>query len=469
MKSMEDFSEWYLWVVREGEFVDQRSPIKGFDVLLPWAYSIWEKIQNLFDSMLKEHGVSNFYFPLVIPRSLLEKEAEHFQGFVPEVAWVTHEGDKPLNEWLALRPTSETIMYYMFRLWIHSYRDLPFRVNQWCNIVRWETKATKPLIRTREVLWHECHTAHATRECAMREVKRSMDLYTKLFRQYLCLPFIILRRTELDKFPGADITYAFESVTKEGKILQIATTHLLGQNFSKVFGIKYKDAQGKDRLVWQTSWGFTTRLIGAMIMVHGDEYGAVLPPKVAPLQVVIVPIPMKGGPDVLEKAREVEKRLKELGLRVKVDDGPETPGFKFNKWELKGVPLRLEIGPRDLEKGCVTAARRDTHERIEIKENELHRVKEILEQIQKDLLRRAEEFFKDHITYATSLSEAKRILEEKGGFVKIDWCGSERCELKVKEEGVGEIRGYVEDEKPKGNCAVCGAKAKHVAYVGRAY
>ena len=469
-KSMINFSEWYSWVVREGGFKDQRTPTKGVDVFLPWGYAVWENIQRTFDAWLKENGIQNYYFPLFIPKSLLMKESEHFEGFAPEVAWVTLGGSKELADPLAVRPTSEVIMYYMFKYWIRGYRDLPLKVNQWCNIVRWETKATKPFIRDREILWHECHTAHRTKEDAMNQVFDALELYRELMEQYCALPVFILRRSELDKFSGAEKTYALETILKDGKLLQIGTAHLLDQGFAHAYDIKFRDENGESKYVWQTSWGFSTRLIGAIIMTHGDEHGAIIPPRVAPIQLIIVPINKKGI-DVSSYALEILDTMKSAGIRVYIDLGDETPGFKFNKWDLKGVPLRAEIGPIEMDTRTITIVRRDTKQKYTISLSEIGKIFEIMDQMQSDMLSSAKERNKDKIHRAKTLDEINKHLEEHGGFVKVDWCESEECELHIKQHTLGEIRGYddLEPEDPQDKCIVCGKPAKKVAYVGDAY
>ena len=473
-RKSENFSQWYLDVVRKGGFVDQRTPVKGCDVFMPWGYGIWEQIQAIADPMFKERGVRNAYFPLFIPKSLLEKEAKHFEGFVPEVAWVTRGGDEELDEWLAIRPTSETIMYYTFSKWISSYRDLPLRINQWVNIVRWETKATRPFLRTREFLWQEGHTVHATWEDAKKEVDEMIEVYKKIFRDYLALSFLILKRTENDKFAGADFTIAFDTFVPEaGRILQVGTVHHLGQNFSKPFEITFKDKDQTVKYAYQTSWGFSTRLIGAIIALHGDDKGAIIPPAVAPIQVVVIPIPFKGKEGVvMEAARRIKEDLEELGIRVELDDREQyTPGWKFNEWELKGVPLRIEVGPRDVEKGGFTVVRRDTGEKSF--EMDINVVPEILQDIQDNLRERAEEKLEESIVTVEDLEGVKRVVEE-GKIARTYWCGRDECEFGVKEETGAEIRGtrydVDESEEAKGKkCFFCGREAKFVVYIAKSW
>ena len=357
-----DFSEWYTEVVLKSGLADY-APIKGCMIFREHSYAMWEKIQEVFNKKIRESGHRNVYFPLFIPESFLKKEAEHFEGFVPEVAWVTEGGSSPLEERLAIRPTSETIIYATFAKWIRSWRDLPIKINQWCNIVRWETKATKPFLRTREFLWQEGHTAHATKEDADKEVMDILNHYRDIMENWLAIPVLVGVKTESEKFAGALYTTTLEAIMPDGKALQMGTSHNLGQNFAKVFEIKFIGEDEKEHHVWQTSWGISTRLIGAVVMVHGDDKGLVLPPKVAPVQVVIVPIPYKDADStaIESKAKEIADKLKEKNLAVVLDDREEyTPGWKFNQWELKGVPVRIEIGPRDLKQQQVTVARRDT-------------------------------------------------------------------------------------------------------------
>ncbi len=473
VKKSEDFSEWYTQVVLKSGLADY-APVKGCMIIRPYGYSIWEKIREIFDGMIKETGVRNAYFPLFIPERLLKKEAEHFEGFTPEVAWVTMGGKRKLEEKLAVRPTSETIMYETFSKWIRSWRDLPFRVNQWCNIVRWETKATKLFLRTREFLWQEGHTCHATKEEADEEVRLRLEQYEKLVEEYLAIPVIAGKKSEGEKFAGALYTTTLEAMMPDGRALQMATSHHLGQNFSKAFGIKFLDKDGKGKHVWQTSWGLSTRTIGALVMVHGDDKGLVLPPRVAPYQVVIVPIYYEKGEKkvVLKKAKEISKRLRKEDIRSVLDDREEyTPGWKFNEWELKGVPLRIEIGPKDVKNEQVVLARRDNSEKKVIKEKELIRVvKRTLEDIQKNLFKKAKKCLEEHITLVNDFEEFKEVLEKKRGFLKAPWCGELKCEEKIKEETGATVRVIPFEEKVKSSkCFFCGKKAKCVAYFAKAY
>ncbi|RLI21590.1 proline--tRNA ligase [Candidatus Bathyarchaeota archaeon] len=473
VKKSENFSEWYTQAILKSGFADY-APVKGCIVFRENSYAIWEKIQRIFDEKIKERGHRNVYFPMFIPESLLRKEAEHFEGFVPECAWVTMGGDKKLNERLAIRPTSETIIYQMYAKWIRSWRDLPIKLNQWCNVVRWETKATKPFLRTREFLWQEGHTAHATKEEADQEVMEILNIYRDLMENYLAIPVLVGKKSENEKFPGALYTATLEAIMPDGKALQMGTSHNLGQNFSKVFDIKFIGQDEKEHYVWQTSWGISTRLLGAIVMVHGDDRGVVIPPRIAPIQTVIVPIFYKEveREKILGKAKEIYDKLCSGGISAVLDDRTEyTPGWKFHDWELKGVPLRVEIGPKDVEKGQVTFARRDTFERIAVKEEDaIEAAKKLLEDIQSNLYNRAKRFLEEHITTVKNYEEFKRVLREKGGFIRACWCLSSECEEKIKEETGATIRIIpFEKEEPFSNCIYCGKEAKEVVYFARAY
>jgi prolyl-tRNA synthetase len=473
VKKNEDFSQWYTEVVLKAGMAEY-APIKGCMILREHSYAIWEKIQEVFNRKIKATGHNNVYFPMFIPESFLKKEGEHFEGFVPEVAWVTEGGSTPLEEKLAIRPTSETIMYATFAKWIRSWRDLPIKINQWCNIVRWETKATKPFLRTREFLWQEGHTVHATAEEAEKEVFYALGEYKDLVETYLAIPVLIGKKTDSEKFAGALYTTTMEAMMPDGKALQMGTSHNLGQNFAKVFDITFIGEDEQKHDVWQTSWGITTRLIGAVIMVHGDDKGLVLPPKVAPVQVVIVPIPYKGAEPaaIAAKAKELYTALKEKGILVVLDDREEyTPGWKFNQWELKGVPIRIEIGPRDLKQQQVMMARRDTGQKLAVKEQEmLTTVENLLVEIQHNLYAKARVNLENMITPVQTYDEFKEKLKTKGGFIKAAWCGSPTCEEKVKDETGATIRlRPFEREKPKTGCIVCGEKAEEIVYFARSY
>jgi len=473
VKKNQDFSEWYTQVVLKSGLADY-APVKGCMIFREHSYAIWEKIQEIFNKKIKETGHRNVYFPLLIPESFLKKEAEHFQGFVPEVAWVTMGGDSPLEEKLAIRPTSETIMYATYAKWIRSWRDLPIKLNQWCSVVRWETKATKLFLRTREFLWQEGHTAHATEEEADREVMEILNAYKDVIENYLAIPVLAGKKTEKEKFAGALYTTALEAMMPDGKALQMGTSHQLGQRFSKVFDIKFLDQDEKERYVWQTSWGFSTRMIGALVMVHGDDKGLALPPKVAPVQVVIVPIPYKGAETeaIMTKAKEIYEKLKKKETAVVLDDRQEyTPGWKFNQWELKGVPIRIEIGPRDLKQKQVTMARRDTFQKITVKEDEVaDTLTKLLEEIQTNLFNKAKKLLEESTTTVKSYDEFKKVLEEKGGFLRACWCGNSACEEKIKDETGATIRTVpFEKEQPFSKCMYCGKHAIEVVYFARSY
>jgi len=473
VKKSENFSEWYTQTVLKSGLADY-APIKGCMILREHSYAIWEKIQEIFNKQIKEKGHKNVYFPMFIPESFLKKEAEHFEGFVPEVAWITVGGNSKLEERLAVRPTSETIMYATYAKWIRSWRDLPLKLNQWCNIVRWETRATKLFLRTREFLWQEGHTAHATKEEAETEVMEILNIYKDLVENYLAIPVLVGKKTENEKFAGALYTTAVEALMPDGKVLQMGTSHNLGQNFAKVFSIKFIGEDEKEHYVWQTSWGVSTRMIGALVMVHGDDKGLVLPPKITPVQTVIIPIFYKNIAQklILEKAREILNKLVENGVAAVLDDRPAyTPGWKFNEWELKGVPIRIEIGPRDIKQKQLTLARRDTFERLAVKEEEIGDVvNKLLEEIQNNLFNRAKKFLEDNITTVKTYDEFKEALKKKGGFIRACWCSSSTCEEKIKEATGATIRIVpFEKETPFSTCICCGKEAKDVVYFGRAY
>ncbi len=473
VKKNEDFSEWYTEVILKSGLADY-APIKGCMIIREDAIAMWEKIQEVLNKKIKATGHRNVYFPMFIPEGFLKKEAEHFAGFTPEVAWVTQGGDSPLEEKLAVRPTSETIMYATFSKWIRSWRDLPLKINQWCNIVRWETKATKLFLRTREFLWQEGHTAHGSKEEAEKEVAYALGEYRDVVESYLAIPVIVGVKSESEKFAGADYTTALEAMMPDGKALQMGTSHNLGQHFAKVFDIKYIGEDKQDHYVWQTSWGMTTRTIGALVMIHGDDKGLVLPPKIAPIQVVIVPIPYKGAdPEAITgKAKEISEKLIKKGLSVILDDrGEYTPGWKFNQWELKGVPVRIEIGPRDLKQQQVTLARRDTGQKSFIKETEVESaVDKMLEEIQHNLYAKARINMEQQTATAKTYDELKKFICGKGGFVKAAWCGDADCEAKIKEETGATIRVIpFEKEEPTTGCVYCGKKAENTVYFARSY
>lgn len=472
-KKSENFSEWYTEVVLKSGMAEY-SPIKGCMIFREQSYAIWEKIQEVFNRKIRMTGHRNVYFPMFIPESLLKKEAEHFEGFVPEVAWVTEGGSSKLEEKLAIRPTSETIIYATFAKWIRSWRDLPIKINQWCNIVRWETKATKPFLRTREFLWQEGHTAHSTKQEAEREVIDILNEYRDIMESYLAIPVLVGVKTESEKFAGALETTTLEAMMPDGRALQMGTSHNLGNNFAKVFGIKFIGEDEKEHEVWQTSWGISTRLIGALVMVHGDDKGLVVPPKVASVQVVIIPISYKNVDSnaILRKAEEILKELKANSISAVCDDRTEyTPGWKFNDWELKGVPLRIEIGPRDLKNKQLTVARRDTYQKVIIEEKEaVKETKTLLEEIQNNLYSKARKTLEEKTTLVKDYREFKKTLKEKGGFLRTSWCGSSECEENIKEETGATIRlRPFTKEEARSNCVCCGRKAVEMVYFARSY
>src|ERR1700675_4535799 len=421
----QDFSRWYLDVVRRAELADY-TPVKGCMVIRPYGYAIWELIQQAFDRRFKATGHVNAYFPLFIPESLLNKEAEHVEGFAPQVAYVTHGGGEELEERLVVRPTSEAIIGTMYAKWIQSWRDLPMLLNQWANVVRWE-KVTRPFLRTTEFLWQEGHTAHETEAEAEEETLKILDLYSDVCESMLAMPVVKGRKSESEKFAGALRTYSIEALMGDGRALQAGTLHNLGQNFAKAFDITFQSRDKSVQHVWGTSWGVTTRLVGAVIMVHGDDSGLVLPPNVAPYQVVIVPIPRGNWQEtVLPKAREIQQHLVAGGIRVMLDDrDAHTPGWKFSEWELRGVPLRLEIGPKDIEKSQVLVARRDTREKLGVPMDGLvDHVRQLLDAVQKNLLERALAFRDEHTQRVATYEEFKAAMEGRPGFVIAPWCGS---------------------------------------------
>lgn len=460
-----DFPQWYTDVVLKTKLVDY-GPVKGTMVIRPYGYAIWENIQNEMNARFKTRGVQNAYFPLLIPMSFFTKEAEHVEGFAPEVAVVTHAGGEELSEPLAIRPTSETIIGTMCAKWVQSYRDLPLKINQWCNVMRWE-KTTRPFLRTSEFLWQEGHTVHASEEDAQEETLAMLDIYKEFAENCLAIPVITGRKTEKERFAGAVATYTMEAMMRDGKSLQAGTSHYLGQNFAKAFDIKYLGNEGVLQTAYTTSWGVSTRLIGAVIMTHGDERGLVLPPVVAPIQVVIVPIASRKA-GVIEACEALKANLAGAGIRVTLDNSDNSPGWKFNEWEMKGVPLRIELGPRDIEAGKMLCARRDTLEKTEESlENAVDTVKELLKTIQKDMLESARARRESRIVYADDMAGILSGVDA-GNFVKAGWCGCRDCEDKIKEETGATARVYAEGESAE-KCAVCGKDAKHVIIYARAY
>lgn len=430
---------------------------------------IWDRIKDYMNAEMEKMGVKNSYFPLLIPESLLKKESEHFAGFTPEVAWVTEAGDQKLEERLAVRPTSETIMYTMYAKWIHGTSDLPLKLNQWNSVVRWETSSTRPFLRTKEFLWQEAHTAHATREEALIEAKRALDLYERTLKELLAIPVIKGVKSEKEKFKGALFTFTLEAMMPDGKAIQMATSHMLGQNFSIPFEIEYVDEKGNKNYVWQTSWGISWRVIGAMVMMHGDDKGLIIPPKVAPTQVVIVPVVYKGKVDPTSEAKRMAEEIAKAGIRVVVDDRQDkTPGYKYNEWEMKGVPLRVEVGPRDLENGTAVLARRDTGEKKQVKRADLvGEVNATLKDVQEQLYERAKKKLERMTLPVADMAALKDVVTNRKGFAVANWCGARECEDKVYEETGATIRCI--EETQGGNCIVCGRPAKYRAYISRAY
>ncbi len=467
--SMEvDFAQWYTDVVKKADLIDYTS-VKGCMVFKPAGYAIWELIQKQMDERFKACGVENVYLPMFIPESLLEKEKDHVEGFAPEVAWVTHGGLAPLQERMCVRPTSETLFCDFYKNEVHSYRDLPKVYNQWCSVVRWE-KETRPFLRSREFLWQEGHTIHASFEEAEERTVQMLNLYANFCEQVLAIPVVKGRKTDKEKFAGAEATYTIEALMHDGKALQSGTSHNFGDGFAKAFDIQFTDKDNTLKYPFQTSWGTTTRLIGAIIMVHGDDNGLVLPPKVAPVQVVIVPIRQQQE-GVLEAAEGIRDELVRLGIRVKIDDTDKSPGWKFAEAEMRGIPVRIEIGPKDIEAGKAVIARRDTSEKTECSIDDIGQyVADLMETIQKDMLEKARQR-RDSQTYvATNREEFEKIFAEKSGFVKAMWCGDVACENEIKEKlSVTSRCMPFEQETVSDVCVCCGKPAKKLVYWGRAY
>lgn len=462
-----DFPQWYTDVVKQAEMVDY-GPVRGTMVMRPYGYAIWENIKQYLDTKFKQTGHENAYFPLFIPESFLQKEAEHVEGFAPEVAWVTHAGNEKLAERICVRPTSETVICAMYSKWIQSWRDLPVLINQWANVVRWE-KTTRPFLRTTEFLWQEGHTVHASSEEAQEETLKILQLYVDFAQDILAIPVVAGRKTEKEKFAGAEATYTFEALMQDGKSLQAGTSHYLGQHFAKAFDITFQNKEGKQEYGYQTSWGVTTRLIGALVMVHGDQRGLILPPKVAPTQVVVLPIAAhKEG--VLEVCEDVAQQLEQAGIRVKLDDRTTvSPGWKFNEWELKGVPIRLEIGPRDIANGQSIAMRRDTLDKSPVQlEGIADSMQALLEDIQGNMLERARVARDAKIKDAFSMEELGAAV--KDGFARAMWCEDPECEAAIKEQFSATARCMpFEQEEIANKCVVCGKPAKKLVYWATAY
>ena len=478
-----DYSQWYIDIVINAKLADY-APVKGCMVIRPRGYALWERIQQGLDGMFKETGHVNAYFPLLIPESFIKKEAEHVEGFSPELAVVTHAGGEKLEEPLVIRPTSETIIWSMYKKWIQSYRDLPLLINQWCNVLRWE-KRTRLFLRTTEFLWQEGHTAHATAQEAEEETLRMLDVYKRFAEDYMAVPVLAGVKSESEKFAGAVRTYCIEALMQDRKALQAGTSHNLGQNFAKAFDVTF---QTKDKTldhVWATSWGASTRLIGALIMAHSDDKGLVLPPRLAPTEVVIVPIFKNETKEAVTAFARTLRDSLVPGLRVRLDDDDQnTPGWKFSEYELQGVPVRVELGPRDMEKGQVVAVRRDTGEKTFLPVAEAPaRLRAMLDDMQKALFQKALKFRTDHTFRAGSYAELAKLLDDPGGFVEAGWCGDAACEAKVKEEtkatirvlpiqgkGAGAPGAFVAAPEGQGSsCIICGKNARHIAVFGRAY
>jgi prolyl-tRNA synthetase len=466
-----DFSEWYTQVVLKAKLADY-APVKGLIVLRPEGYSIWESLRNTFDEKFSKNGIRNGFLPILIPESLLGKEQKHFAGFNPEVFWVTHSGENELGDRLALRPTSETLAYTMYSKWIQSWRDLPLKINFWNTALRAEIKATKPFIRTSEFLWQEGHTVHAVQEEAEKEVMKILEIYKNTVEDELAIPVVTGKKSEKEKFVGAVYTTTMEAIMPDGKALQMGTSHFLGQNFSVPFEVKFTDKDNVEQFAWQTSWGVSWRLIGAMIMVHGDDKGLVLPPKVAPIQVVIVPIYKSDEAKeiVFPKLNEIREQLESKKIRVHVDDRNElTPGYKFNDWELKGIPLRIEIGPKDIEKQQVILAKRYNREKISVGFNEIEKIVTILDEIQKDMLKIARVKASENTVNISNYTEFKSKIG-KGGFFNAYWCGKIECEEKIKEETGADIRVIpFGSENTDGKCIYCQEQSIATPIFARGY
>ncbi len=465
-----DFSRWYVEVIKKAELADY-APMKGMMVIRPYGFAIWENIQSLLDKRIKESGHRNAYFPLFIPETFLQKETEHLEGFSPEVAWVTQGGAEELEERLAVRPTSEAIIGNMYSKWIKSWRDLPVLINQWANIVRWE-KVTRPFLRTTEFLWQEGHTAHESFEEAEKETLMILDMYREFVENELAVPVVSGRKSERERFAGALETYAIEALMSDGKALQMGTSHNLGQHFSKVFNIRFEDRDQKLQYVWQTSWGVSTRLVGAVIMAHGDDSGLRFPPRVAPTQIVIIPISLGDWKtDVLPTAEKLEIQLKKEGWRVELDAREEfTPGWKFSEYEMRGVPLRIEIGPRDIQKNQAVIVRRDTMTKESLSlDSMMNEIPEVLDGVQNTLLEQALQFQQDNTHEADEYEEFKSILESRRGFIRAFWCGRQDCEDKIKEETMATIRVIPLEQNKQGRCVRCQSRSGQWVYFARAY
>jgi len=468
----DDFSDWYTQVVLKAELADY-APVKGLIVLRPDGYAIWESIKKSLDEKFAKLGIKNGFLPILIPESLLSREKKHFAGFIPQVFWVTQSGESELGDRLALRPTSETLAYSLYSKWIKSWRDLPLKINFWNTALRAEIKSTKPFLRTSEFLWQEGHTVHTSKEEAEKEVMNILQVYKSTIEKELAIPVVTGKKSEKEKFVGAVYTTTMESIMPDGKALQMGTSHFLGQNFSKPFEVKFADKDNVENFAWQTSWGVSWRLIGAMIMTHGDDIGLVLPPKVAPVQVVIIPIYYSDEEKqkVLKKANEIQNIFVKKNIRVHVDDREElTPGYKFHDWELRGIPLRIEIGPKDIEKNKVVLAKRYNKEKLDLSFDEINeKIESILDDIQKQMLVAAKKILEKMTRDVSNYDEFKSELE-KGGFLQSPWCGKEECETKIKEETSAEIRVIpFESENSSKKCVYCNEQSVSIPIFARGY
>lgn len=470
-KRLEDYAAWYQDIITVAELAEH-GPSKGSMIIKPYGYAIWENIQKILDKKIAETGAKNVYFPLLIPQSFINKEKEHVEGFSPELAVVTYAGGEKLDESLVIRPTSETVMYDAFSRWIQSHRDLPLMINQWCNIVRWEMRP-RLFLRTSEFLWQEGHTVHATQEEALDKTVQMLHLYKSFAEEYLAVPVIIGKKSESEKFAGAGATYAVEALVQDGKAIQMGTSHFLGQNFSKVFNVKFMDQDGHEQYVWQTSWGASTRLIGALIMVHSDDKGLVLPPKIAPIEVVILPVLGAGdNTKILKETEKIAKDLIKKHLRVEIDKREQLSlGARIFEWEKKGVPVRIEIGPRDLANKSVVVARRDTSHKESINMAKLpSHVSELLDKIQKNLFAQAKRFQENSQYKIDNWDKFEETMNTKGGFILAHWCGSSKCEEEIKSKTKATIRCIPIDQKSvAGKCVYCGKESSNKVFFAKAY
>ena len=481
-KQSENFSKWYTDVILDTDLADY-GPVKGTMVVKPYGFALWTNIRDTLNKMIEDTGHENAYFPLFIPKSFLEKEAKHVEGFAKECAVVTHskliaedgslqvDPNSRLEEEIIVRPTSETIIWHMFKKWITSYRDLPLKINQWANVVRWEMR-TRLFLRTSEFLWQEGHTAHATKEEAMQETLDIVEVYRTLFEEYLAIPTIVGRKSNLERFAGADETFSIETMMRDKKALQAGTSHYLGTNFGSAFDVKFQSKDNKELPVYATSWGVSTRMVGALIMVHGDDNGLKLPPNIAPTQVVIIPINSKKENETKfsENIQSISKTLRDMGVRIKVDDSEGSPGYKFNKWELKGVPIRLEVGMKEFESKQVTLCRRDNGEKTQLNIDSLKDVQEILTNIQSNMFNDAKQFMEKNTCTADSFENFSNILSSENKFIKAYWGGSDETELKIKEETKATIRCIIDDvDDNTKKCIYSNKPAKHLVVFAKAY